>query len=471
MHNRRILSEIVAVARNPNLGAEAAQFFHCYVDHWPATEVQQRLILAHPRTLTSRQDEARNRKQFRPLHTSPAPRPHLVEEPHNRFNPAMKIRQMKLLVRRMKIVIRQPEPHHHRRNPQLPHKIPHNRNRSTPAYKHRLLAKDLGHRLRRRVHIRIVRAHHNRLARVDHRHLHLDPLRANLLHKLLVLRKRRLRLHPRNQPEADLGRSLGRNHRLRSCPNKSAGHSMHIHRGPRPGPFQHAEHRLTGQLRRPHLMLPVLLLVERQLPPGLKLRLGRLLDPVIEPRNRNMSILALQLRNHLRQRHKRIRRRSPIHPRVQIRRRAPRLKLRIDHPAQPNAQRRQIRRKHLRIRNQRSIGLQLVSMLAHERGNPLASNLFLALDNHPHIHRQLPIGLHHRLQRLHMHPHLSLVVHRTARINIPVALLGLKRRRLPLLQRLRRLHIVVPIEQHRRPSSGMQPVRIHQRMPHPLRAL
>src|ERR1700738_769275 len=52
-------------------------------------------------------------------------RPHAAQKPHNRLDPPMKVRQMKLLVRRMKIVVGKPKPHHHRRRLQLPHKVPH----------------------------------------------------------------------------------------------------------------------------------------------------------------------------------------------------------------------------------------------------------------------------------------------------------------------------------------------------------
>ncbi len=70
-----------------------------------------------------------------------------------------------------------------------------------------------------------------------------------------------------------------------------------------------------------------------------------------------------------------------------------------------------------------------------------------------------------------MHPHLPLVIDRTTRIDIPIPLRRLKRRRLPLIQRLGRLHIIVPIAKHRRLRLSvsrrrcMQPIRIHQRMP------
>src|SRR5882757_2531743 len=96
---------------------------------------------------------------------------HTTQKPHDRLNPPMKVRQVKLLVRRMKIVIRQPKSHHHRRRLQLSHKVAHNRNRPTPPHKHRFLPEHRMHRLGCSFHIFIVRTHHNRIAGVNQPYL------------------------------------------------------------------------------------------------------------------------------------------------------------------------------------------------------------------------------------------------------------------------------------------------------------
>ena len=110
-------------------------------------------------------------------------------------------------------------------------------------------------------------------------------------------------------------------------------------------------------------------------------------------------------------------------------------------------------------------------MFAHKLRDSLPSNLLLALHDHAHVHRQPSAASRkQRFQGLHMHPHLSLVVHRAARVEVAIALRRLEGRRLPLVQRLRRLHVVVPIQQHRRRGPpvhrgrGMKIVCIHQRM-------
>src|SRR6185312_2944112 len=195
------------------------------------------------------------------------------EEPQNRFDPAMKIRQVELLVRSMKIVIRQSKAHHHRRNPQLAHKVADDWNRPTAAHKDGFFTENLLHRRTRRAHVRIVRANHNRLALMDQPSFQRDARRTNALHIRLVQRKRLLRLHVRHQPERNLRRGLRRDHRLRARADKPARHAMYIHRRTRPRAFQYREHHLAGQLFRPHLCLPIVFFIERQRPPRFQLGL------------------------------------------------------------------------------------------------------------------------------------------------------------------------------------------------------
>jgi hypothetical protein len=80
------------------------------------------------------------------------------------------------------------------------------------------------------------------------------------------------------------------------------------------------------------------------------------------------------------------------------------------------------------------------------------------------------VGRELRLQRLHVDPQLALVVDRPARVEVAVALGRFEGRRLPFVERVWRLHIVVSVKQHRRRglpvNSGrrMEIVRVDQRM-------
>src|SRR3954463_5190398 len=96
---------------------------------------------------------------------------------------------MELLIGSMQIIVRKTKAHHERRNPELPHKISNDRDRSAAAHKDRLLAKDLAHRSGCSLHIRIVSRYDNRIARVNHPHRHLDAAWHNRIHISLVLGK------------------------------------------------------------------------------------------------------------------------------------------------------------------------------------------------------------------------------------------------------------------------------------------
>ena len=239
---------------------------------------------------------------------------------------------------------------------------------------------------------------------------------------------------------------------------------MHIERRSRPGALEHRVAWLARQHRRTHLRLAVVLLVEGQLLPCVQLCGVRRRHTVVEAGNQDPPLRVLQLRDHLRQRDKRIGRRASVHPRMQVGLRAPRLDFGVDHPPQPDAERRQLGSEHLRVGNQREIRLQPLRVVPDELRDRFSADLLLTLENHAHIERQPTGRREQRLQGLHMDIHLPFVVHRAARVEIAVPLDRLEGRRNPLVQRIGRLHIVVPVGQAGRLALGMQPVRIDQRM-------
>ena len=72
----------------------------------------------------------------------------------------------------------------------------------------------------------------------------------------------------------------------------------------------------------------------------------------------------------------------------------------------------------------------------------------------------LPGLLQVRLDGLEVHEDLALVVGRAARVDLAVADGGLKRRRLPELDGIDRLDVVVAVEEDRRRAFGAEPVAI-----------
>src|ERR1700733_15597448 len=73
---------------------------------------------------------------------------------NHRLNPAIKIRDVELLVGRVQVIVRQTEAHNHRGNIQMPLDVSTDGDRSAAAHKYRLLAEDLAHSILRRRHIR-----------------------------------------------------------------------------------------------------------------------------------------------------------------------------------------------------------------------------------------------------------------------------------------------------------------------------
>jgi hypothetical protein len=154
-----------------------------------------------------------------------------------------------------------------------------------------------------------------------------------------------------------------------------------------------------------------------------------------------------------------------VHAGVQVGHRTRGFKFGVAHAAQADAQRRQIGCEHFRIGDQRKICFETVRVLAYEARDAFATNFFFAFDDHAHIDGQLATrSLEQRLQRLNVHVHLAFVVHRAARVDVLVTLGGFEGWCVPLVQGVRRLHVVMSVAEHRWLSRGLQPVAIHQRM-------
>ncbi len=113
---------------------------------------------------------------------------------------------------------------------------------------------------------------------------------------------------------------------------------------------------------------------------------------------------------------------------------------------------------HRAVGRQHEIGAQLLGVRRDEGAEMRAAALFLALDHQLEVDRQLAGGLEERFRRLDRDQHRPLVIRHAARIEAVVAHLRLERRRLPLLQRIGRLHVVVSVDQDGRRALGMQPV-------------
>ena len=108
--------------------------------------------------------------------------------------------------------------------------------------------------------------------------------------------------------------------------------------------------------------------------------------------------------------------------------------------------------------------VELVLVGADEVVEVDAADFLLAFEDELHVHRQPAVLLQVRLDRLEVHEHLALVVGGAARVDLAVADRRLERRRLPQLQRIDRLHVVVAVEQDRRRAGRAEPVAVDDRV-------
>jgi hypothetical protein len=103
---------------------------------------------------------------------------------------------------------------------------------------------------------------------------------------------------------------------------------------------------------------------------------------------------------------------------------------------------------HARVADQHHVRRQALLVLPDEEAEVGGAHLFLALDHHLHVAGQVP-GVQHGLQGFHVHVELALVVGAATGVDHAVLHHGFKRRAVPEVHWVGRLHIVVAVHQHR----------------------
>src|SRR5258708_31538367 len=165
--------------------------------------------------------------------------PQLLKEQTDRFNPAMEIRNVELLVRSMQIIVRKPEAHHYRWNLQHVLKIGHDRNRPARTNKHGLFPERITQCLSRRLDESVVGAHHACRALAPNLDLDVDPLGRVFLVDRRVALQHVVQLLVRYQPHGNFCRRLPCNHRLLPPSHTPTLHAVHLQRWTRPRPVEH----------------------------------------------------------------------------------------------------------------------------------------------------------------------------------------------------------------------------------------
>ena len=156
---------------------------------------------------------------------------------------------------------------------------------------------------------------------------------------------------------------------------------------------------------------------------------------------------------------------------MQVERRTLQGDLAVAHAAQPRGDARRIDVPHIGVADQREIGRERLLVGSEERFEVGAADLLLALQQHGHRGGNAAADLLPGAQRLDEHHQLSLVVdgaaRNDARRHADLRQSADRTAGCPKLERIRRLHIVVPVEQDTRRlragGAGMMPE--HDRMP------
>ena len=239
---------------------------------------------------------------------------------------------------------------------------------------------------------------------------------------------------------------------------------MDLERRERPQPLQHGVVLETGERPGGHFPLQELLLVERQALPRLPLRLGGLLDRLVELGHLDLAVLVLELAQDADQRLQRVGRDAAVRSRVQVAVQRPDGDLGVADPPERRVHRGDARRIKRRIADERRIGVGALGLDAEQVAQHLPAALLLALDDEVDVERRHAVGIARGLVGLEQAVDLALVVGGAAAVEAPLAHGGVERRRLPLLERIGRLDVIVPVDEQRglprhpralRPHDGM----------------
>ncbi len=137
----------------------------------------------------------------------------------------------------------------------------------------------------------------------------------------------------------------------------------------------------------------------------------------------------------------------------------------VDDAAQADANGGQFRREHFGIANYGGVAFEACRLAGHVGFDVFAAHLFFAFDQELHVDRQFAVLFQQSLHGFDQDVGLAFVVGRPARVDVVVADVGLKRRRLPFVQRIGRLHVIMPVEQHDGLAWSAQPFGVHQGIP------
>ena len=211
--------------------------------------------------------------------------------------------------------------------------------------------------------------------------------------------------------------------------------------------------------------LAVGLLIERERRERLAVGLRQLDHVVVEAGDVDAAVGALQGGNDRTQGVGRVVDGTAVHARVEVQSAARDVELEVDQASKSDRDRREVALEEARVRDNGEIGLQTVAICLQPRIQVDRARFLFAFEYELQVHGQGFLSRQERFRGADMHREVALAVGRTASQHAAFLHDRLERRRLPEIQRIHRLDVVVAVDEHCRLPGGVQPIGVDDRVP------
>src|SRR5580693_1179153 len=240
-------------------------------------------------------------------------------------------------------------------------------------------------------------------------------------------------------------------------------HAVQFKSGARPELFDDGRTFFAGVARRANGFFERFLLPGKSIQ-GFAFGRGNLRDLVVEARNGDAEVFVVKLGEQFTENRQRIRDRSAIYAGMQIARGTGEFDLVVIQSTQSIGYRRDALGEHRGIGNDERVGLELLLVLLHVVPEADASDFLFAFDQNFYIDRQLSVHFHDGFERLQMNVDLAFVIGGAAAEKIAIAHGRFEGGRGPKIERFRRLHIIVAVEEDRGLAGDFERFGINERM-------
>src|SRR3989442_11526214 len=382
----------------------------------------------------------------------------LVESPED-SDPVPQLLQVELLVRGVQPVVGQPDAGEEDRRAALAQRR-HDRDRAARPHGDGSPAHDLPKRAVQEPEGRVVNGDDRRVGAVEEANARLHVPWGESLHRRRELPLHGLQLLIGNEPQAHLRRRLGGDDGLGPLSGEAAQDAVDLEGGQGPQPLEHGVLLQPRERLRLHAPLQEVGRAEGQAFPGNELRPAGALHGGVQPGDVDLAVRPLQPAEQAQQLLVRVRRRSAELARMEVGLRRADGDLGITEAPQRGVDRRPAGSRVGHVGDEDSVRARALGLASQQIEQHPAPVLLLTLDEKPEVHGRAC----RRLDRLQQAEDLPLVVGGAAREQPAVAHARLEWRRGPLVERIGRLYVVVPVEEQRRRAGHLGPDAPHDGM-------